>query len=297
MENSIIVSICMITYGHEKFIEQAINGVLMQETNFEVELIIANDCSPDATDKVVQNILKNHSKSGLIKYIKHTKNIGMMTNFLFALKKCKGKYIAICEGDDYWTDPNKLQKQVDFLEANEDYVLCFHKVLIETNNGEIVDDFLTSVPPDYENKTALAEYGNFLHTPSVFFRNCLTEYPKQFQETPIGDYFLYTMLSSFGKFKYLEETMCIYRYGVGSYSGYDASIKYKKWNKTLLLIVSSSKNELLKEILTKKLVKSFLLDEFESNSLQVKKKSKFENFIIQCIPPIFFLLKNKIIKR
>ena len=117
------VSVCMITYGHEKFIEEAINGVLMQECDFVVELIIANDCSPDKTDAVIQNILCNHPRASWIKYIKHDKNLGMMPNFIFAMQECKGKYIALCEGDDYWTDPSKLQKQVDFLEANSDYVI------------------------------------------------------------------------------------------------------------------------------------------------------------------------------
>ena len=122
------VSVCMITYGHEKFIEQAINGVLMQECDFEVELIIANDCSPDRTDAVIQNILKNHPRASWIKYIKHEKNLGMMPNFIFALQECQGKYVALCDGDDYWTDAFKLQKQVDFLESNPKFGICFHSV-------------------------------------------------------------------------------------------------------------------------------------------------------------------------
>lgn len=128
------VSVCMITYGHEKFIEQAINGVLMQECNFEVELIIANDCSRDKTDEVVKNILKNHPRASWIKYTKHKENLGMMPNFIFALKQCKAEFIAVCEGDDYWTDPFKLQKQVDFLDNNSEYVICWTKF-------SVVDEF------------------------------------------------------------------------------------------------------------------------------------------------------------
>jgi glycosyltransferase involved in cell wall biosynthesis len=116
----------MITYAHENYIEQAINAVLMQECDFEVELIITNDCSPDNTDGVIKKIIKNHPRSSWIKYIKHDKNIGMMTNFVFTFNEARGKYIAICEGDDYWTDPNKLQKQIDFLENNSEYNLVGH---------------------------------------------------------------------------------------------------------------------------------------------------------------------------
>ena len=151
MENSIVVSICMITYGHEKFIEQAINGVLMQETNFEIELIISNDCSPDATDSVIQSILKTHPRASVIKYINHKENIGMTPNFVSAIKQCNGKYIAFCEGDDYWTDPLKLQKQVDFLEANEDYSICWTKYLVK-NEGNSQCEFEQPDWIDYVEK-------------------------------------------------------------------------------------------------------------------------------------------------
>jgi len=120
MDSSLKVSVCMITYGHEKYIRQAIEGVLMQECDFEVELIISNDCSPDMTDKVVQDILKNHPKKSSIKYFKHEINLGIMPNLFFSLEQCTGKYVAMCEGDDYWITTDKLKKQVDILEKNED---------------------------------------------------------------------------------------------------------------------------------------------------------------------------------
>lgn len=226
------VSVCMITYGHEKFIEEAINGVLMQECDFVVELIIANDCSPDKTDAVIQNILCNHPRASWIKYIKHDKNLGMMPNFIFAMEKSKGKYVALCEGDDYWIDPLKLQKQVDFLEANPDYVLCFHQVNILKTNGEIVDDFITKVPDNYETIETLAQLGNYIHTPSVVFRNTIKELPFEFRQSPIGDYFLYMLLAQHGKLKYLEEKMVIYREGVGVWS--DKSNYYRNFNTALL---------------------------------------------------------------
>ena len=136
------VSVCMITYGHEKFIEQAINGVLMQECYFEVELIIANDCSPDKTDEVVKNILENHPRASWIKYTKHNENLGMMPNFIFALQQCKGEFIAVCEGDDYWTDPLKLQKQVDFMDHNSEYAICWTKFSIvdESEKSQFVQE-------------------------------------------------------------------------------------------------------------------------------------------------------------
>src|SRR5258706_16274760 len=103
MRDSPIVSVCMITYAHEVFIAQAIHGVLQQETDFQIELIIAEDASPDNTEKIVAGIIKSHPKGNCIKYFRHPRNLGMRLNFIWALQKCSGKYVALCEGDDYWT--------------------------------------------------------------------------------------------------------------------------------------------------------------------------------------------------
>ena len=126
MQQQVLVSIVMITYGHEQFIREALEGVLMQEGGFDLELIIANDCSPDNTNLIISEILKSHPKAHKIRYINHKKNLGMMPNFIFALQQAYGNYIALCDGDDYWTDPLKLQKQIDFLENNSEYNLVGH---------------------------------------------------------------------------------------------------------------------------------------------------------------------------
>ena len=132
-----LVSAVMITYGHEKYISEAIYGVLMQKCNFDVELIIANDCSPDTTEDIVNEIISSHKNCSWIKYTRHLINKGAVGNFIWSLKQAKGKYLAICEGDDYWTDPYKLQKQVDFLEKNNDFSICFtdYKVLYENTKN------------------------------------------------------------------------------------------------------------------------------------------------------------------
>lgn len=135
LEN-LMVSVEMITYKHEAYIKQAIEGVLMQEINFEFELIISDDCSPDATQEIVQNIIENHPKGYRIKYFRHKENIGMQANGIFAFEQCLGKYIAICEGDDYWTDPLKLQKQIDFLEANLKFTFCVHRYRLFIENDK-----------------------------------------------------------------------------------------------------------------------------------------------------------------
>lgn len=216
MKQNLKVSVCMITYGHEKYIREAIEGVLMQECNFEVELILANDCSPDSTDKVIQDILNNHPRRSWIKYFKHEENLGMMPNFIFALKKGEGKYVALCEGDDYWTDPLKLQKQVDFLESNPDYAICFHEANV-LQDEIIMEDILTVKVPETTTIKDLANY-NYMHTCSVVYRNNLfAEFPKYFKESPVGDYFLHLLNARYGAIKRIDVIMGVYRVHGDSY--------------------------------------------------------------------------------
>ena len=203
----------MITYNHEKFIQEAIEGVLMQQCDFEIELIVANDCSTDKTDAVIQNILKNHPRANWIKYTNHPINKGMMPNFIWALQQCKGKYIALCEGDDYWTDPLKLQKQVDFLEKNEEYVLCFHPcdLLISTSKVKpyIQSQDLDRINYEYTIKNLLINWN--IPTASMIFRNFEDELPQWVSEVASGDIALAMILFKKGKFKLLKEWMSVYR--------------------------------------------------------------------------------------
>ncbi|WP_316632863.1 glycosyltransferase [uncultured Flavobacterium sp.] len=288
------VSVCMITYGHEKYIREAIEGVLMQECDFEIELVLSNDCSPDQTDKIIHDILSNHPKASCIKYYKHEKNIGMMPNFIDALKKCNGKYVALCEGDDYWTDSLKLQKQVNFLEVNPDYVLCFHQVDILKTNGEIVDDFITKVPENYETIETLARLGNYIHTPSVVFRNIINQFPFEFEQSPIGDYFLYMMLAENGKLKYFEDKMVVYRYGVGVYSVESITNKLVMIGKQYSCLLSYLKEESLKKIILDRNV--LLLNSFDASFCS---KYNSNDFIInhKSLKTIIKILLKKIKQR
>lgn len=255
------VSVATITYGQQDYILETIKGVLFQQYNGEIEFIITNDNSPDNTDNVIKKFLAttNIPTNITIKYIKHEKNKGAIPNFAWTLEQCTGKYIAICEGDDYWTDPLKLQKQVNFLEANKDYVLCFHKVNILTEEG-IKEDFITTIPENYEERKTLVQEGNYIHTPSVIFRNILQDEYKtlEFRNTPIGDYFLYLLLTKHGKIGFLPETMVIYRHGVGIYSNVN---KYKHAKMNILLftnLYAIEKDDVIKNIFYEQL--NYLID-------------------------------------
>ncbi len=153
-KTDMMVSVIMLTYNHEKFIKEALNGVLMQECDFDIELILVNDCSLDKTDEVIKDNLSGNNVpcNFIIKYTKHKVNKGANPNFLWATQRASGKYIALCEGDDYWTDPLKLQKQVDFLEGNQEYSICWtkYKTLNQTNNNSVLEEpeWIDSVASD-----------------------------------------------------------------------------------------------------------------------------------------------------
>ena len=206
-----MVSVVMITYGHDQFISQAIEGVLMQKCDFEIELIIANDCSPDNTDEVVKKIIQNHSNSNWIKYTKHNENKGMMSNFIWAMQEAQGKYIALCEGDDYWTDSLKLQRQVDFLENNDKFSMCFHSVMIKNSNLQYSYHF--SIPSKSTLTIIDVILKHYIPTCSlVFRRNCLpNSFPNWFQFSIVGDIPLEILLANNGEVKYIENEMATYR--------------------------------------------------------------------------------------
>jgi glycosyltransferase involved in cell wall biosynthesis len=211
MNSNPVVSVVMITYGHENYILQAIESVLAQECNFEFELILANDCSPDKTNKIIEDFLKNNEKANLLKYFNHPKNLGMMPNFIFSLQQCSGKYIAICEGDDYWIDSKKLQKQVDFLEANLQYVL--HSGVAKKLEYNHTENYIGK---DTIEKTFVLEdfYSqNNIVTCTVLFKNAIREFPKIFDTVTFGDWFLYCLLlnKTNGKAFRSQEVFSVYR--------------------------------------------------------------------------------------
>jgi glycosyltransferase involved in cell wall biosynthesis len=209
----------MITFGHEEFIEKAINGVLEQVCSFKFELIIANDCSPDGTEFIVNSIINHHPNSRFIRYTKHSDNIGMQKNFLWAYHQAKGKYIALCEGDDYWTDQHKLQKQFDFLESKPEYSLCFHPAKILMNNGKLVNEFEITVPSKFHQLIDMARFGNYIRTPTVMFRNILTDQDLNLlKKCPAGDFPLNLILGQYGNYGFIADTMAVYRHGVGIWS-------------------------------------------------------------------------------
>ncbi len=211
------VSVCMITYNHEAYIEKAINSVLSQNTNFDYELIVSNDCSKDATDIIISQIIEKHPNNDKIKYICHKKNVGMMKNFISTLQEAKGEYIAICDGDDYWIDDNKLQMQVDFLEQNPNFNIVYTLNKILYNTGEIVENKIKPINQRITDVKDLVN-DNFISASSVLYRNLIskTQFLPWIYSSPYGDWPTYLLLSKSGaKIKCLLHYTLVYRKNVG----------------------------------------------------------------------------------
>lgn len=199
------VTVCMINYNQEKFIKEAIESVLTQDCEFGFELLIADDCSTDNSKSIVKNIIKNHPKGNLITFIEREKNLGMTPNFFETFKLCNGDFIALCDSDDFWRDTNKLQKQIDFLEKNKDYIVSFHDVtLFDENSQKINRDYIIDeVKRDYISIELAC--GAFLMPVTMCFRNVITEIPHEAYKTTNWDVFLISLLGEFGNAKYMND--------------------------------------------------------------------------------------------
>ncbi|MBW8521825.1 glycosyltransferase [Chryseobacterium chendengshani] len=223
------VSVIVLTYNQEKFIEKNLTGIFMQKVNFPVELIISDDCSTDQTVLIINELIKNKPAHIEIKFKSHQKNLGSTPNFFNALQEATGKYIAFCEGDDYWTDENKLQIQYDFLEENKDYSMCFHQVKNISSNQLINDSLFATVDnKDYSPFEIFRHW--IVHTTSVFMnaevlQNHAAKTLFKHPELLYFDTFLYMACSLNGKIRGSDLTMsCYLRHEEGLSNG----INYKR---------------------------------------------------------------------
>ncbi len=230
-----MVSILMITYNHEKFIGDAIRGVLMQLTDFSVELIIGEDCSTDNTRNIILEYVEKYPD--IIRPLLPESNLGMMKNFIKTMEAAKGKYIALCEGDDFWTDQYKLQKQVDFLDTNEEYGFIGTRCCVLKKDNNIVEEEI-NLPNCrlnsknillYDNVFEYAKYGPVTRTVSLLFEKSLIQ--NHIKEIN-GDYTLQAVISRQTKFASLNDVCCVYRFhngGISNCKDYDGKIRYVNW--------------------------------------------------------------------
>ena len=220
------LSVCLITYNHEKFIAQALDSILMQEVNYEYEIVVGEDCSTDDTRKILLEYKERYPDK--IRLILREKNVGHIENLLQTYKSCKGKYVATLDGDDYWISSHKLQKQVDFLECNNDYSIVFHPVIhLDEMDGKLSRLTWPIDPKDvYTIEDLVKEC--FLHTAAVVYRNGLVaNFPEWIHKTKMDDWTLHILHAQHGRIKCLNDVMAVYRiHGGGVWSRLEKPSKY-----------------------------------------------------------------------
>lgn len=185
----------------------------MQETDFPVELVIGEDCSTDKTREICEEF--QASFPDRITVLKRSSNLGMSKNFVDTVKHCHGEFLALCEGDDFWTDPDKLQKQVDFLEANPDYSACFHDAKVVYLNREKASHNVINDSRDEYDFGDIVAKGALIPTCSLVFRN----HPEDIDNDLILlDWVLQLLLARRGKLKRIPGVMAVYRQHSGGWT-------------------------------------------------------------------------------
>lgn len=268
----IMVSICCVTYNHENYIAEALNGFLMQETTFNYEIIVGEDCSTDNTRAIIEDYITRYP--GRIQLVTDDVNVGGIKNQIRTFQPAKGKYIAMCDGDDYWIDPLKLQKQVDFMEAHKDSIICCHYSRVINEDGELVYESPAPVRLTFD-------YGDLLLGRKEETRICslmLRNRPDIDQISSHDWYYkihgadtflkLYMLAKGGGKIYVLPEVMSVYRlHRNGVWSSVDPKIQKRRMISDFNILINhfDYSVEYKKELLKLYLRRFFLFDMKELN--------------------------------
>lgn len=255
-----LLSICLRTYDNQKFVLEALEGIFKQNVNFDLEFIYSDDCSKDNSFELVQNAIKDSSKFVNVHLKKQPKNLGMIDNLLYLLNNCQGDYIAMCDGDDYWSDPEKLQIQVDFLEANPDYEVCFTNVCTIAENGNVIKKKLINDGrrTDYEMK----HLPTWVPVSTKVFRK--RDFNDLSRTVPGDDMYMLLYQSRIGKIKFLDIVTGAYRYqSRGTYSSLEISKRKDYELKThmeCMVLVTKDLYPKYQRLILKKIVELRYLD-------------------------------------
>lgn len=246
-----LVSICCITYNHVKYIRDALEGFMMQKTDFPFEVLIHDDASTDGTADIIREYEQKYPD--IIKPIYQTENQyskGVKISSTYNYPRAQGKYIALCEGDDFWTDKRKLQIQADFMEQNHDFVLCCHgRNILDYYKKRYYPSLYINVPEDgIECAHEIALGKIYLPTQTMFFRKdvllkIITNLMRDIKDAPMGDLQLAFNLAFEGKIKYIKRRMATYRCASGSVTHCDTGDDMnflKGCNKAALLMIKNS---------------------------------------------------------
>jgi glycosyltransferase involved in cell wall biosynthesis len=309
-----IISACIITYNQEDYIAQCLDGALSQIVNFEYEIVIGEDKSTDGTLEICKKYADKYPNK--IRLIEREYNLGMTGNWLNTMASCSGKYIAICEGDDYWTDPLKLQKQVDFMEENSDFGLVYTDAKIYNQEYEILHtktfNYYYKEKPHSDNYFHYLLKQNSIQTLTVlcrkdFLMNALENLKDVIGNFKMGDYPLWIEIARLSKIKYLDYVTAVYRKSSNTASSHgDVEKRYEflqssfdiqfyfceKYNLIEVkkkLIIKYNRFQCYQAFdlnhyeIDKEILRIFLTDSFKDKLIKFSFNSHFNNLVVRII--------------
>ncbi len=296
------LTVVCLAYNHEKFIRQALDSFMMQKTNFPFEVIVHDDASTDKTAEIIREYQQKYPD--IIKPIFQTENQyqkRMDPLAYFMADKIKGQYVALCEGDDYWTDENKLQKQVDFLDKHLDFGVCFHPVRVMYEDKSKPNSIFPKHAPFHKKTLCIKDLlkRNFIPTNSVVYRwqSIKEKWPNWIVP---GDWFLHLLQASNEKIKYMSDVMAVYRRHDNSVwdggektadffvcNGFDYIAFYEEMETRF----GVNKSKEIAQVFQKTLAAFIWAGEFDKVKLLKEKKPQIFNDVLQQI------LKSDLIKQ
>jgi len=216
-KNGVRLSVSIVTFEQEDYVHQALESVLAQRTDFPFELVVGDDASSDGTRPILRDIAARHPRR--VRLLLHERNLGDrgLSNFMSTVDACRGEYIAFLDGDDHWTDPHKLQRQVDFLDAHPDCVLCAHRVVHLRENGvrELsIRPFFHDAREGTVHDVGELMIENFAPKIStVVRRRAVHELPDWYRDTRVAsaDWLFNVLAGRLGRIGYLADVMAVHR--------------------------------------------------------------------------------------
>lgn len=297
-KNVIMVSVIIPTYNHEKYIEQAIDSVLMQKTQYSMEILVGEDKSTDNTKKILQEYEKKHPDKITVYYRECNLSNAILENAPDLRRRALGKYIITLEGDDFWTDVNKIQTQVKFLEEHPEYVAVSHLCHVVDENSQLINE---DYPSCKEEEYTLNHYLDGIYPGQLATVMCRNFYKEKIFDSTLlekhlspGDKLMYFALITNGKVKCIQKTMSAYRHVRKSGSSYSANYKYnfnedEHWYSELL---SFSKKQGKGVQYIEALYLGCLIHGVKEKAISLKKATKYMNNIDNKFIAIILFLKR-----
>ena len=298
IENTLMLSVFMLTYNQVNYVEKAILSILSQKTNYSFQIVIGDDCSTDGTKEIIRAYAQKYPN--IIKAIFWPKNLGLIENYIFTYKECEGKYISICDGDDYWIDNQRIQRQVDFLESNKDFGIIYGRNYNLLENQRLIQGSGNTRNEFGFNDLILK---NFIPSVTVMFRkvkmhDTMKAWIKQF---PYGDWPTYLLVCNNGSKIYFEDKfLAVYRrYGGVSFRLRQDHLKVIKINYQIVncifkdKIFKNNKKAIKKSLIEHKL--AIALNYFKQRSYMLSLKWGIDPFIknpLRVLKLYFYLMKK-----